>query len=88
MSERARGPGPGNEEQVAVSEFKSRCLELIERTRTTGARYVVTKHGKPVALVTPVAGAGRSLRGAYAGEITIHGDIVNTDFADEWEALK
>ena len=34
---------------VGAAEFKATCLELMDRVRETGAEYVVTKHGKPVA---------------------------------------
>jgi prevent-host-death family protein len=38
---------------VAAAEFKARCLELMDRVRETGAEYVVTKHGEPVAKLVP-----------------------------------
>lgn len=40
-------------ERVAAAEFKARCLELMDRVRQTGAEYVVTKHGSPVAKLVP-----------------------------------
>jgi len=40
---------------VAAAEFKARCLELMDRVRETGAEYVVTKQGKPVAKLVPYA---------------------------------
>jgi prevent-host-death family protein len=41
---------------VAAAAFKARCLELMDRVRETGAEYVVTKHGRPVARVVPYKG--------------------------------
>jgi prevent-host-death family protein len=41
--------------RVAAADFKARCLELMDRVRETGAEYVVTKHGKPVAKLVPYA---------------------------------
>jgi prevent-host-death family protein len=41
--------------EVAAAEFKARCLELMDRVRETGAEYVITKHGVPVAKLVPVA---------------------------------
>jgi len=38
---------------VAAATFKARCLELMDRVRETGAEYVVTKHGTPVAKLVP-----------------------------------
>jgi prevent-host-death family protein len=40
-------------ERVAAAEFKARCLELMDHVRETGAEYVVTKHGTPVAKLVP-----------------------------------
>lgn len=37
----------------AAAEFKAKCLELMDRVRETGAEYVVTKHGRPVAKLVP-----------------------------------
>ena len=39
---------------VAAAEFKATCLELMDKVKATGAEYVITKHGKPVAKLVPV----------------------------------
>jgi prevent-host-death family protein len=39
--------------QYAAADFKARCLELMDRVRETGAEYVITKHGTPVAKLVP-----------------------------------
>ena len=39
--------------RVAAAEFKAKCLELMDHVRETGAEYVVTKHGRPVAKLVP-----------------------------------
>jgi prevent-host-death family protein len=39
--------------RLAAAEFKAKCLELMDRVRETGAEYVVTKHGRPVAKLVP-----------------------------------
>jgi prevent-host-death family protein len=38
---------------VPAAEFKTTCLELLDRVREAGMEYVVTKHGTPVARVVP-----------------------------------
>jgi prevent-host-death family protein len=50
MAEKRSG---GGESHVAAAAFKARCLELMDRVRETGAEYVVTKHGRPVARLVP-----------------------------------
>ena len=57
-------------EQVAAAEFKARCLELMDRVRETGAEYVITKHGRPVARLVPVQELTRQpLFGALRGTV-------------------
>ena len=40
---------------VGSAEFKARCLELVDHVREARAEYVVTRHGRPVARLVPVA---------------------------------
>lgn len=50
---------PSNPNDVAAAEFKARCLELMDRVRETGAEFVITKHGTPVARLVPVVDSRR-----------------------------
>lgn len=78
----------GDEHDVlAVSEFKARCLEVLETLRHSGRELVVTKHGKPIARVVPIRKPS-PLRGLFKGQIEIKGDIVHVDFSGDWEANK
>jgi prevent-host-death family protein len=40
-------------EKVAISEFKAKCLTLLERVRQTKKPLRITRFGKPVAEVVP-----------------------------------
>jgi prevent-host-death family protein len=81
-----RGSGRASEVDVmAVSDFKARCLEILESLRTSGHELTVTKHGTPIARVVPVTSRPRPLRGLLEGEVEILGDIVNTDSAEDWD---
>ena len=56
--------------RVAAAEFKAKCLELMEHVRETGAEYIVTKHGTPVAkLVQYRAPRGQGLFGSMKGTV-------------------
>lgn len=79
---KSRGRRPGG--RLAAAEFKARCLELMDRVRETGAEYVVTKHGKPVAKLVPICADSTDLIGSLKGKIEIHGDILSTGI--EWDA--
>jgi prevent-host-death family protein len=40
-------------EEVAISEFKAKCLALLERVRQTKKPLRITRFGKPFAEVVP-----------------------------------
>lgn len=48
---------------MKASDFKARCLSVLDQVRDSGRELVVTKHGKPVARVVPVD-RPQSLRGS------------------------
>jgi len=41
--------------EIPASEFKARCLALLDQVAEEQVEYVVTKHGRPVAKVVPLA---------------------------------
>lgn len=45
--------GASGQSSLPAAEFKTRCLELMDRVRETGVEYIVTKHGRPVAKLVP-----------------------------------
>jgi prevent-host-death family protein len=64
--------------EIAISEFKAKCLALLEEVRKTRKPIRVTRFGKPVAEVIPPSPAkpeGRCL-GSMVGMGEILGDIV------------
>ncbi len=74
-------------ETIAVSEFKARCLDLLETLRRGGRDLVVTKHGEPMVRIVAIQ-PRPSLRGMLAGQLEADEDIVQADFRDDWEAAK
>ena len=40
-------------ETIAISEFKTKCLAILERVRKTGQPVQVTRRGEPVAEILP-----------------------------------
>ena len=77
-------------EEVPISEFKAKCLALLEQVRKTKKAIRITRHGKPVADVVPaVATVDRAaLFGSMQDSIKILGDIVSPVIdPDEIEAL-
>ncbi|OFW13903.1 MAG: hypothetical protein A3F69_00050 [Acidobacteria bacterium RIFCSPLOWO2_12_FULL_66_10] len=84
----AKAARPARTHTVGVADFKARCLEFLEDVGARGDELIITKRGKPIATVSPVRPEARPLKGLFAGQIKIVGDIVNVDWTDEWEAAR
>jgi prevent-host-death family protein len=69
---------------VKASEFKAKCLRLMDEVAATGEPLVVTKNGKPIAQLGPVSRQRKSLWGLHKGQIEILGDIIEP-IDVEWE---
>jgi antitoxin (DNA-binding transcriptional repressor) of toxin-antitoxin stability system len=68
---------------IDLAEFKLRCLEVLEQLVAPG--LLITKDGRPLALITPVAPVNNELLiGSMKGQIAIHGDLFSTGI--EWDA--
>ena len=70
---------------IKVSEFKTRCLHLMNEAAENGTEYVITKYGHPVARLVPCRKKPKSLFGIDRGRLEILGDI-DEPLAVEWEA--
>ena len=68
--------------QIAAAKFKEQCLALLDRVDAEG--LVITKRGKPVAKLIPIASASAGLIGSLKGKIEIRGDILSTGLG--WHA--
>jgi len=68
---------------VDLSEFKNRCLEILEHLTAPG--IILTNEGRPVAKITPLPSVNNEeLIGSMKGEISINGDIFSTGI--QWDA--
>ncbi len=67
---------------IATAKFKEQCLSLLDHLGPEG--LVVTKHGKAVARVLPMAQASADLIGALREQIKVRGDIMTT--GTRWNA--
>lgn len=76
--------------EVAISEFKAKCLALLDQVQKTRNPLLVTRFGKPVAEVIPAFEAGRGhWIGSMKHTMKIVGDIVSpANDEGEWEALR
>ena len=62
---------------MKASEFKAKCLQLMDDLADAGGEIVITKNGKPVSRLLPYREPASSFFGADKGKIKIHGDIVS-----------
>ena len=66
---------------ISAAEFKATCLDVLDQVAETGRSFVVTKRGKPVAKLVPLA--SKSLKGS----VKFIGDIISPVVdPDDWEA--
>jgi prevent-host-death family protein len=65
-------------EEIAISEFKAKCLALLERVRQTKKPLRITRFGKPVAEVVPPSPNTEQNKwmGSMKDSMQILGDIV------------
>jgi prevent-host-death family protein len=78
-------------QEIAISEFKAKCLSILAQVEKTKTPIRITRHGKPVAEVIPATQImdRAAWIGSLKGKIEILGDIISpaTD-EDEWEVLR
>jgi len=79
-------------QEIAISEFKAKCLAILERVEKTKEPIRITRHGKPVAEVipaTPPIVDRAALMGSMRNSIEILGDIISPVIdLNEFEAYR
>ena len=70
---------------IKASEFKARCLKLMDEVAESGEEIVITKHGRPVSKLAPYREKPKAPFGRHRDIIRIIGDIIEP-IDVEWEA--
>ncbi len=75
--------------KMTATEFKAKCLEVLDTVNRTGEIVTITKRGMIVAELRPpnYDPIRRSGRGIGTGELLVLGDIVSP-LDLEWDSLK
>jgi prevent-host-death family protein len=75
--------------RIAATQFKAKCLELMDRVAERRESYVITKHGRPVAKLVPAdPRRSRGVLGILEGRFQSEGDLVASALTDrEWDEL-
>ena len=71
---------------INASEFKAKCLKLMDEIADSGAEIVITKNGRPISRLVPFRRKPKSLFGIDRGRLEILGDI-DEPLDVGWEAV-
>lgn len=73
---------------MSATEFKAKCLAILDEIEQHGDPVTITRRGKPVAVLGPAKKkAWKSPANSLAGKMEIVGDIVNGD-PDLWDVTR
>ena len=70
---------------IMASEFKAKCLKLMDEVAETGQELIISKNGRRMARLVPYRKKPKSLFGMDKGKIEILGDLIEP-LDVEWEA--
>ncbi|MCX8097973.1 MAG: type II toxin-antitoxin system Phd/YefM family antitoxin [Casimicrobiaceae bacterium] len=72
---------------IQASEFKARCLALMDEAAATGEVFVITKNGKPVAELRAYQGERAPSPFGLHPDTKILGDIISPLDPADWNVL-
>ena len=70
---------------IKASEFKAKCLKLMDEVAQTGEELVITKNARPIARLVPYQIRPATLFGVDQDKLEILGDIISP-LEEIWEA--
>jgi len=71
---------------IKASEFKAKCLKLMDEVAESGEEIVITKNRQPVSRLLPYREAPRNPFGRDRDIVQIHGDL-DEPIDVEWDAV-
>ena len=80
-----RDEDPAGVRTIKASEFKTKCLKLMDEVADNGVEIVITKNGRPVSRLIPYRKKPDTLFGIDRGKLEILGDI-DEPLDVAWEA--
>jgi len=72
---------------IQASEFKAKCLALMDDVARNGEVWVVTKNGRPIAELHPYTGGRAGTPFGLHSQLEIRGDLIEPLAESEWETL-
>ena len=69
---------------IKASEFKSKCLSLMDDVAKNAEAIIITKNGRPISKLIPYYQQPETLFGLHRGVIKSHDDLI-TPLAATWD---
>ncbi|MEX0386707.1 type II toxin-antitoxin system Phd/YefM family antitoxin [Spiribacter onubensis] len=73
---------------IKASEFKAKCLALMDDVAISGETWVGTKNGRPIAELRPYSGGRIATPFGLHPALEIHGDVISPLGDDLWKAME
>ncbi len=75
--------------KMAAGEFKAHCAKVMDEVQSKRESVIITKRGKPVAMLVPVGKEKDDIFGFLKGKVTFIGDVVAPALTpEEWGDLR
>jgi prevent-host-death family protein len=75
---------------IVVSEFKAKCIAVLREAQRTGEPVLITRRGRPLARVEPLAADATERRlGVHRGRMKVKRgvDLIHAGSGQDWEML-
>ena len=71
--------------EITATQFKAKCLGIIDKVQKEECHVIISKHGKPAAKLVPISENNPgSIFGRSKGTVKILGDSMTTN--ESWDA--
>lgn len=74
--------------EIAISEFKAKCIQVLKEVSTSGDEWVVTLRGRPLARVSGIAPIRQRVLGSQRDALDQglpDSVLLDSDFQNDWE---
>ena len=75
--------------RIPISEFRQKCLALLPAMAESGAEIIITRRGKPLAVVSPInQGGSNTIYGLYSDGDIVYPDPTAPYYSnEEWDEI-
>ena len=75
--------------EIAISEFKAKCIQVLKQASKSDEEWVVTLRGKPLARVSGIAPIRQRVLGGQRDALDQglpDSILIDSDFENDWES--